>query len=275
MFGTRSRSPMGPAIEPSGTSGRTAVCGLIVAHGSPSDPDRLDEILCRLARRVAQRAPGWRIQAATLGKRGSVKTAISTVGPGELITVYPFFMSDGWFVSEELPRRLSELTDGPVSYLAPLGLDPALPELCRRRAREVARKIGSASSACTLILAAHGSRSSSKPAQSATRIKDQIIDAGEFADVRLGFINEAPSLAEVAVCAAPAICLPLFATRAGHVEFDVPSALTEAGFTGPILAPIGDDPEVPSLIAAALRSSHSGWPNLPATDNLKALGAAR
>lgn len=264
MFGTRSHSPMGPAIEPTGTSGRAAACGLILAHGSPSDPDRLDEILCRLAKRVARRAPGWRIQAATLGKRGSVKAAVSAVGPGKPITVYPLFMSDGWFVSEELPRRLAELTDGPVSYLAPLGLDPALPELCGRRALEGAQKIGSASSACTLILAAHGSRSSCKSAQSAARIKDQIIDAGEFADVRLGFINEAPSIAEVAVCATPATCLPLFATRAGHVQFDVPAALTEAGFTGPVLAPIGDDPEIPGLIAAALRRSRSVRPNLPA-----------
>ncbi len=50
----------------------------------------------------------------------------------------------------------------------------------------------------------------------------------------------------MAVCAAPAICLPLFATRAGHVQFDVPAALTEAGFTGPLLAPIGDDREIPA-----------------------------
>ncbi len=134
---------MGPVIEPGGTSGRAAACGLVLAHGSPSDPDLLDETLCRLARRVARRAPGWRIQAATLCKRGSVEAAVSAVGPEEPITVYPLFMSDGWFASEELPWRLEELTDGQVRYLAPLGLDPALPELCVRRALEGARKIGS------------------------------------------------------------------------------------------------------------------------------------
>jgi len=264
MSGTRSHFPMEPATDRALASRSAAACALIVAHGSPSDPDLLDETVCRLARRIAEGAPGWRIRAATLAKRGSLEAAVSAVGRGELITVYPLFMSDGWFVSQELPRRLAELTDGPVSYLAPLGLDPALPELSARRVLEVARKIGAASSECTLILAAHGSRSSSKPAQTAARIKAEIIDAGEFADVRLGFVDEAPSIAEAAVCAAPAICLPLFATRAGHVRFDVPAALTEAGFTGPVLAPIGDDPEVPGLIAAALRMSRSGRPDLPA-----------
>jgi hypothetical protein len=97
------------------------------------------------------------------------------------------------------------------------------------------------------IYAAHGSPSSSRPAQSAARIKDEIIGLGEFADVRLGFVDETPSIAEVAVCAAPAICLPLlFATRAGHVQFDVPAALTEAGLTRPLLTPLGDGREIPA-----------------------------
>ena len=115
----------------------------------------------------------------------------------------------------------------------------------------------------TLILAAHGSRSSSNPAQSAARIKAEIIDAGEFADVRLGFVSLAPSIAEVAVCAAPAICLPLFAARAGHVQVDVPAALAEAGSTRLLLAATANDPEIPSLIGAALRKSRSGRRNLP------------
>ncbi|MDT8346035.1 MAG: CbiX/SirB N-terminal domain-containing protein, partial [Thermohalobaculum sp.] len=52
----------------------------------------------------------------------------------------------------------------------------------------------------------------------------------------------------------PALCLPLFAGRAGHVEDDLPAALAEARFSGPTLAPIGTDPEIPALIAAALRA---------------------
>jgi len=249
---------MEPVTEHPFASKQTVAFGLILAHGSPSDPDRVDEILRRLARRVAQHTPGWCVEAATLGKRGSVESALSAFQTANLITVYPFFMSDGWIVSEELRRRVGALTAEPVNYLAPLGLDPALPKLSARRAREAAQTIGVASSECTLILAAHGSTRSSRPAEVAARIKDKIIETAEFADVRLGFIDEAPSLAEVAVCDSPAFCLPLFATRAGHVQFDIPAALSQAGFTGPVLAPIGDDPEIAGLIAAAFRGSCLG-----------------
>ena len=55
----------------------------------------------------------------------------------------------------------------------------------------------------------------------------------------------------------PAICLPYFASRAGHVEVDVPGALAKAGFPGPLLAPIGADAEVPGIIAAALARAAS------------------
>ena len=48
------------------------------------------------------------------------------------------------------------------------------------------------------------------------------------------------------------ICLPFFALRAGHVENDIPEALADAGFTGPLLPAIGEHPCVPKLIAASL-----------------------
>ena len=50
-----------------------------------------------------------------------------------------------------------------------------------------------------------------------------------------------------------ALCLPLFTLQAGHVEGDIPQALAEAGFEGPLLAHIGAHPAVPRLIAAALK----------------------
>ena len=37
-----------------------------------------------------------------------------------------------------------------------------------------------------------------------------------------------------------------------HVEADLPEALAKAEFSGPMLAPIGADPAVPGIIAAAL-----------------------
>jgi sirohydrochlorin ferrochelatase len=73
-----------------------------------------------------------------------------------------------------------------------------------------------------------------------------------FREVRAGFVDQAPTLAEAARMDGPAVCLPYFASRAGHVAVDVPGALAKAGFPGPMLPPIGADAEVPGIIAATL-----------------------
>ncbi len=230
--------------------------GLIVAHGSPSDPDMLRDTFCHLAKGVQKHASRWQIQTASLGEPGTLKAAISAFPPGEPIKVYPFFMSDGWFASEELPRRLENITQGVIRYLTPLGLDPQLPNVCVGQALQAAKKMGQSSQDCTLILAAHGSPNTCKPARAAKRIRSQIHDRGLFHDVRLGFIEERPSLAEVAICSNPSICLPLFATSAAHVKFDIPKVLNSAGFTGKILPPIGEAREILRLIANAFRRAH-------------------
>jgi sirohydrochlorin ferrochelatase len=79
-----------------------------------------------------------------------------------------------------------------------------------------------------------------------------LADSGLFREVRTGFVDQAPFLADAARIDGPALCLPFFASRAGHVGVDLPKALAEAEFPGPLLAPIGADAEAPGIIAAAL-----------------------
>lgn len=73
-----------------------------------------------------------------------------------------------------------------------------------------------------------------------------------FGSVVTGFIEEPPFLADTARGLGCAICLPLFTLNAGHVLNDIPLAMTQAGFWGPIPPPIGGHVAVPRLIAAAL-----------------------
>ncbi|MCB1372036.1 MAG: cobalamin biosynthesis protein CbiX, partial [Rhodobacteraceae bacterium] len=70
--------------------------------------------------------------------------------------------------------------------------------------------------------------------------------------VRVGFVDEEPRLAVAARLPGPALCLPFFAARNSHVEVDLPEALAEAGFPGPILPPVGTDAAVPRIIADGL-----------------------
>ncbi|WP_206456119.1 sirohydrochlorin chelatase [Aurantimonas marina] len=239
---------MAPATEP-----RAA---LIVSHGSPSAPERPEAELTALADRVAARLPGWAIRGATLAGRDTLKAALDTLGNRQ-VSIYPLFMSDGWFVSRELPRRIGELRDGSFSMLSPLGLDPALHALCLDCVRRAASERDLSLEETTILLAAHGSPSDPRPREAAEKAARFIAAAGLFREIRVGFVDEAPYLAEAAWLGGPALCLPFFAGRAGHVDVDLPRALAEVAFPGPILDPVGTRSEIAPIVAVAL-SMHAG-----------------
>lgn len=223
---------------------------LLLAHGSPSDPAPQEDVITALAAEVGLLAPGWRVRGATLAAPGALNAAAE---PGA--TVYPLFMSDGWFVSRETPRRLALAGAGDARILSPLGLDPRLPALCACRAVEAARAAGFDVTQAALILAAHGSPKDPRPARAAQAAAEAIARLAPFRCVTACFVEEAPYLAEGLAAAAPALCLPFFAIRAGHVTGDLPKAVVETGFTGPVLDPIGCDPEIAALIAATLAAA--------------------
>ncbi len=195
-----------------------------------------------LADSVAALLPGWRVRGATLAAEGALAAALRGL---EAPLAYPFFMAEGWFTSSAVPRALA--TAGvPARLLRPFGADPGLPGLVASAALSACTE----PLATTLLLAAHGSRVSPASRLGAEAMAAAL--APRFAAVHLGLIEEPPFLADVTPFAGAALCLPLFALRAGHVEHDIPRALRTAGFSGQLLAPIGEHAGVPRLIADAL-----------------------
>lgn len=235
---------MAPATDPRGV--------LIVAHGSPSSPDAQERAIAALAGRVARLLPGRRAEGATLAGDGTLAAALEGLGDAPL--VYPLFMSDGWFVSTALPKRLRAASRGTWSgaVLPPLGLDPALKTLCLTAATEGATERGLVLKATTLLLAAHGSPSDARPKLAAKATARHIASTGRFRSVLTGFVDEAPFLQDAARLDGPALCLPFFATRAGHVTHDIPESLAAASFSGPTLSPIGVHEDIPGVIADAV-----------------------
>jgi sirohydrochlorin ferrochelatase len=221
---------------------------LIVAHGSPSAPGPQDEAMARLAERVAAWLPGWLVRGATLAAPGSLDRALEGMSRP---LVYPFFMADGYFASEVLPKRLAK-SRGPVTVLPPFGSDPALQRLMIAHVSEAAVSLHLRAEETTLLLAAHGSQVSPASRLATTALLHTLADTLPFKAVVAGYLEEAPHLADVARGLGPAICLPLFTLRAGHAESDVPEALRHAGFAGELLPPIGTHPGIPALIARTL-----------------------
>lgn len=223
---------------------------LIVAHGQPSDPAPAEADLARIGQAVQALLPGWQIATATLAAPGALERALAETGAP---LVFPFFMAEGWFTRTELPRRLALAGHGGLTLLPAFGALAPVSDLAAKAARTATLGRGWRIEETVLVLAAHGSGRSRVPAEAASAFRDGLAKALPFREVRLGFIEEEPSLQTAAAGAGPrTLCLPLFVARWGHVITDIPEALAAAGFQGPCLAPLGARPEVPAIIAAAL-----------------------
>jgi sirohydrochlorin ferrochelatase len=209
---------------------------ILVAHGSPADPVPQEAAMQALAVRVAMWLPGWHLRGATMAMPGALETALDAMTAP---LIYPFFMAEGWFTRTNLPRRLAAAGRDLVQ-LPPFGTDPDLPAL-----------MAAAAGPGPLLIAAHGSKVSKTSSETTYRMVASLAALG-LGPIHAGFVEEAPFLVDVARDMGKGTCLPFFALRAGHVAEDVPQALAEAGFNGTLLPPIGEDPGVARLIAAAL-----------------------
>lgn len=230
-------------------SGDAAVLtgALIVAHGQPSDPGPAGRAVDALAAKVAVQLPGWQVAGATLAEPGALADRLGALGQG---VVYPLFMACGWFTQGQLPDRMAAAgaTRG-WRIAAPFGCDAAVQDL--------ALELAMAADAADVVLAAHGSGRSDRPAAIAHALALRIAGA-TGRPARAAFIDQAPRLADLTGLAPGGVCLPFFALPGGHVTEDLPRALAEAGFVGRILPPVGSDARVPGLIAAAIRAAASG-----------------
>ncbi len=242
MSSTRSPSPKAPA-----TRGRA----IIVSHGQPCDPAPAEAALAAFSGQVAHHLPGWRIESATLAAPGALDRAQEACGPGAL--VYPMFMTSGWFTSDALRARL---TARDAHVLPPFGTDPALSAMAADLLRETLAEAGWHAAGTRLFIAAHGSGRNANSARDTRAFADALAAATGFAEVRTGFVEEAPYLVDMAFgLGERAICLPFFAARGGHVTDDIPEALQLAAFRGRLLAPIGCAPTAPALVARALATA--------------------
>ncbi|MBE9638966.1 CbiX/SirB N-terminal domain-containing protein [Salipiger mangrovisoli] len=221
---------------------------LIIAHGSPSDPDPQEAALRDLAARVGALLPGWRIGGATLAKEGAFDAAVAELGTP---WIYPYFMARGYFTKKVLAERAAPLG---LRVLEPFGTEPALVQSAAHALRRELAGRGWQADATTLLVAAHGSAVSRTSAESARDFAAALKSKIGFAEARAGYVEEPPFLHESARGLTQAICLPQFALNAGHMLEDVPGALQQAGFSGPVLPAFIDWQETPELIAQSLET---------------------
>ena len=237
MSGTRSPSRKAQATDPS---------VLIVAHGSPSEPDAQEEALAKLAAEVDAAVPGIRVGGTTLAAPGAFDAAVERLGAPLL---YPFFMADGYFVRRVLAEKAAQ---SGLTVLPPFGHEPGLIPCIQAALAEHLTSKGWQASETTLLVAAHGSAVSQKNAATTLALTAKLHESLGFANAVAGFVEQEPFLGDVIHDPGQAICLPFFALRAGHYVDDVPEALALAEFSGPVLPPLIEWPQTSALIAQSL-----------------------
>lgn len=231
----------------------TPLPAVILAHGQPSDPDRAAAELEAFAAKVASLMPDRPVLAATLAQPAALARAVASAG--QKAQVFPLFMAGGWFTRVLIPKRLAEAGAPDWQVLEPFGCDPALHDLAVTVVTEALAD--QPQSERQVLLAAHGSSKSPAPATIAHHVARLIQTRTGIGRVEAAFIEQSPPLASVQGFTASAVCLPFFAAAGGHVSEDIPNALSQAGFAGKILPPLGQDPRAPHLVAAAIRRGHA------------------
>ena len=247
MSGTRSPLRLAPATE------RPSL--LIAAHGETGKP-RGNAALLALADELRRRFPGLPIGAGVLNGAPRLEDAAAAL-PGGRTFVYPLFMSDGYFVERVLPRRLrvARPPGCPVEILAPLGLDPGLVDVVARRVRDAAPAISSLTKALTVLLVAHGSAPSPRSRLATASFAASLRARLGGPAVTTAYLEE-PPFARDAVAGLPqrSVVVSFFAADGVHSGTDLPQMLHDAGRSNvPVVGPVGTDPEIASLVAAAIR----------------------
>jgi len=223
-----------------------------VAHGTQRYPDAGRSLYAHAA---TLRAEGSFAEVAVGFLNGSPAPGAALASlAASVVHVVPFFMEQGWFVREAVPRALRDVPDRRLHYHPPVGTHPGLPALAAAR---VQRATGGDAAHFAVLLVGHGSARSPGRPMALHRHAAALAAMEQFAQVRAAFLEEPPLVADalrdwrampVAVCA-------FFAGDGGHVREDLPALLAaERAQRGvndtPVLdlGAIGDDPAMPRII---------------------------
>ena len=153
------------------------------------------------------------------------------------VFLLPFFMSQGYFVSQTIPR-LFDLNDGEkteghrrILLCDAVGVDPALSEILDVMAMEICRDRQYHVKDVTILLVAHGSAKSTASSE-ATRLQaEMLLNRSDFNTVSVAFLEEAPTLTDWLAKERnplnPVIIIGLFAAEGPHAVEDVPNEIQD------------------------------------------------
>ena len=224
---------------------------LLVAHGERGG--RLDNaLLLKLAKDVSERLDKIEIAASVLKGSPSLAEGWSNFSASERY-VYPFFMSDGFFVSRILPKKIHEAIGSEadnLTMLPPFGVSPDLGPALLQSLTQTLEGLDRASETPPLLIAAHGASIDKQSSLRANQLAHFLAQSGRFSKVDCAFLDEAPYLESVVPDLDPqSLVLPLFNGLGSHSIDDMAElkAMSPAGCH--YLPPVGGESWVADIVA--------------------------
>lgn len=200
------------------------------------------------------------ISAGVLKGEPTLEQALAeAIGSGpETIAVYPLFMADGYFVQKVRQRVLALGIAREPKILAPLGLDPGLPDLIVGEALTAAEAAGYDPASSRLLIVGHGSKLGPASATATRKAAARVALTRRFVSVTTAFLEEEPFVEDaLRASTAPTVVAGFFFGDGMHAGEDVPEAIAETGANAVYTGAIGNSPAVAPLIAAALNKNLS------------------
>lgn len=209
------------------------------------------------------------VAVGLLNGEPSAVAALTALTP-RVVHVVPFFMEQGWFVREAIPRALGDGHGHELRYHAPIGVHRDLATLAAAR---VVRLCGPGAPRFAVLLVGHGSARAPGRRMALHGHVEGPSATRQVGQVRAAFLEEPPLVADALRewRGLPVAVAGFFAGEGGHVRDDLPALLAaERAARGDAGAPlldlgvIADDPAMPRIILDQVAQGDlAGSPALP------------
>jgi sirohydrochlorin ferrochelatase len=244
MSSTKSTDPKAPATK----RGSVILC----AHGSAVGGGAAE----RHAERLRETGRFERVVTCCLHGMPNLAMAF-TLARTPAVTVVPMLMADGYTSRTVLPAAVADVAPDGVALriTPPLGTSPGVGDIIARRALLACLEKGWQPAQAGLLVAGHGTPRDPRSGETVEAAAARLREGGAFGEVRTGFLEQPPLLADVLsdLQSAPCVVAGYFADAGGHAVQDLP-ALIEANHPDAVyLGPVGADPEIADVIVALLQ----------------------
>lgn len=230
---------------------------ILCAHGAAAGCDAAE----RHAARLRETGGLGEVVACCLRGTPDLAAALSGVR-GPSVAIVPMLMADGYTSRTVLPQAVADAApEGlTVRITRPLGVSPGVGDIIARRALRACRDRNWRPARTGLLIVGHGTPRDARSGETTEAAADRLRATGAFADVRAGFLEQAPRVGDMLSAMQSFPCLVVagyFADAGGHAARDLPGLLGSSRPDAVYLGPVGTDPGIPDVIVELLRGDEA------------------